>query len=207
MSDVECPRCGAAMKRDDVCPVCETPWSVSSARAQASVRPENASRTARWWTSGQLAVAVAAGCFLAALFLPLMSGIHLLDAGALHRDVSVRPLDLVLGSVPALRGQLSSWLLPGAAAFLLSLLQTRRTGAAMTASRMLVVVVSLAPVVSVAMPFLRMKKSGVTPTPGAALGLVIVGVVMGIVGGLRFGQGVPEASVKRRDPDDEDDEE
>ena len=101
-------------------------------------------------------------------------------------------LDLALGTISAIRGGMTAWFLPGAAAMLLSLLRSRRTGSQMAATRPLLFVVALAPIVSVAMPFMLLRKHGLSPTPGAALGLVALGVAMTVFAALRFGEGVPD---------------
>lgn len=201
MADVECPRCGAMMSREGACPVCETPYAEALASRAADHEPAPASPLARWWRSGQLAVALAALCFLGALFLPLLGGVALRTGSSVNLAGSVRPLDLALGNVPNMRG-MSAWFLPGAALFLLSLLRSRRTGNAMVATRPLLAVVSLAPLMSAAMPFLKLRRAGLAPTPGAALGLVAVGVALSVFAALRFGDGVPEARPRARDRDE-----
>lgn len=190
------------MARGGVCPVCETPWSVSSVGGSAH-HDEAASPLARWWRSGQLAVGLAAGAFAAAMFLPLLGDVRLREGSNVTFGVSVRPVDLAFGTVSAVRGGMTAWLLPGAAVLLLSLLRSRRTGGQMQATRPLLPVVALAPVVSAGMPFVLLRKHGLSPTPGAALGLVAVGVALTLLAATRFGDGVGEAAPRRRALDDE----
>lgn len=192
MSEVECPRCGAKMATGGVCPVCETPWAVSSAAGAAAHDAAPQSAAARWWRSGQLPLAVAAACFAGAMFLPLLGDVRIREGSSVTLGVSVRPLDLALGTISAIRGGMTAWFLPGAAAMLLSLLRSRRTGSQMMATRPLLFVVALAPIVSVAMPFALLRKHGLSPTPGAALALVALGVAMTIFAALRFGDGVAD---------------
>lgn len=198
MSEVECPRCGAGMSRGGVCPVCETPWSVSSVSRAPAPDEAPASPAARWWRSGQLAVALAAAAFLGAMFLPLLGDVRLREGSNVVFGVSIRPVDLALGNVSAVRGGMTAWLLPGAAVLLLSLLRSRRTGSQMHATRPLLPVVALAPVVSAGMPFVLLRKHGLSPTPGAALGLVALGVALTVFAATRFGDGVGEAPARGR---------
>lgn len=67
----------------------------------------------------------------------------------------------------------------------------------MAAARPLVTTVSLAPLVSVVLPLLRLRRLGVDVHPGPALALVAVGVVLGLVAASRFGRDVPEAAKQR----------
>lgn len=185
------------MPTGGVCPVCETPHEVSMASRATGHELAPGSPVARWWRGGQLPALAAAGCYLAAMMLPLMSSVPLRNGAQVRLDVALRPLDLALGTYPAMRGQMTAWLVPGAALFLLQILRTRRTGSAMTASRPLLGVLALGPLVSVAMPFLRLKKLGLSPSPGAALALVVLGSALCVVAALRFGDGVPEAMSAR----------
>ncbi len=186
------------MPTGGVCPVCETPYEVSMASRATGHDLAPTSPIARWWRSGQLPALAAALCYLGALWLPLMSGVPLRSGTSVRLEASLRLLDLALGTYPAMRGQMTAWLVPGAAIFLLQILRSRRTGSVMAASRPLLGVLALGPIVSVAMPFLRLRKLGVSPTPGAALALVALGSVLCVITALRFGHGVPEAAPRRR---------
>lgn len=188
MHEVACAHCGAMMKPEGHCPVCELP-AAPSAPAQVPVDP---SPLARWWRSGQLAVLLAAGSFLGSLFLPLMTRVPMVIDREVHPAVSVSPLDLAMGTYSAFKGQMTAWMLPGAGLFLLSLLRSRRRGAAMRASRLLVGVVSLMPLMSAVMPFLKLKKRGVEAGVGPALALIVAGVAMGLLGALWFGRDVED---------------
>jgi hypothetical protein len=206
MADIECSRCGARVTSGSVCPVCETPYGEASRpRNDAVDAPGEEAALARWWRSGQLAVAMAAGWYALAIVLPVMSGVGLREGSEVRLDVSVRPLDLALGTFPALRGQMTAWFLPGAVLFLLQLLRSRRTGSAMGSSRPLLAVMALGPLVSVAMPLLRLRKQGMSPTPGIALIAVLVGATLCGFAALRFGNGVAEAAPRSRKPVEADD--
>lgn len=198
MSVVECTRCGATVNAGENCPVCEHP---AGAPSGAPVTELDERPAARWWRSGQLPLGIAAACLLVSVMLPLLTGLALREDGVVTPDVSVRPWDLMMGTHAALKGRMTAWFLPGAALFILSMLRSRRTAPAMMAARPLVVVVALAPAVSVAMPFLRLHRMGVSPTPGAAMGLVGLAVVLGVVGALRFGTGAPEFLARPGDDD------
>lgn len=193
MSVVDCTRCGATVNLGETCPVCDHP---AGAPSGAPVTEVDERPAARWWRTGQLALGIAAACLLVSVLLPLMSGLALREDGVVTQNVSVRPLDLMLGTHAALKGRMTAWFLPGAALFLLSMLRSRRTAPSMMAARPLVVVVALAPAVSVAMPFLRLHRMGIDPTPGPAMGLVCLAVALGVTGALRFGHGAPEFLAK-----------
>ncbi len=191
-ASVECSHCGAKMPEAGVCPVCELPRPGASATASEAgdALPMQRPWLPRWWANGRLPLLLAAGCHIAACFLPLMRGIVLRDGrGNLITDITVRPVDLLLAAYPTLRGQMTSWLIPGAAVFLLSLLRSRTTARAMTVARPLVLVAALAPVVGAVMPFLRLRRIGMNVTPGAALGLVVLGAALGCMAATRFGEG------------------
>lgn len=198
MHEVACAHCGAMMKPEGKCPVCELP-AAPATPAQVPVDP---SPLARWWRSGQLPVALASVSFLGALFLPLLTRVPMVIDRELRPDVSVSPLDLALGTYSALKGQMTAWMLPGAGIFLLSLLRSRRRGGAMRASRMLVGVVSLMPLMSAMMPFLKLKRRGVEAGVGPALALIVLGVAMGIVGAISFGRDVEDDAPRGHRDDD-----
>jgi hypothetical protein len=109
----------------------------------------------------------------------------------------------MLGTDPLLRGKMI-WLVPASAGFLAQLLFSRRTRPVMEASRPLVLVVSLAPSVGVALPFLLFQKRHLEPTLGPSALVVLAGVVLGVLGALRFGTGAPEEKPRRRHDIDED---
>ena len=154
--------------------------------------------------SGRLSVVLAAACFAAALALPLLGGLSIRSGGEFQTDVTVRPWDLAMGTYPALRGRLSAWLLPGAALFLASLLRSRRTAPMMVATRPLLGAMSLAPVVSLVLPIVRLRDRGGHPEVGPALAVGALGVLLCWHAAAVFGNGMPE-----REPlppaDDEDD--
>lgn len=182
MREVACAHCGAMMSPDERCPVCELP-----AAAAPSTVPMHASPLARWWANGQLAVAAAATLFLASCALPLLQRVPMVLNRELDPNGSLTPLDLAFGRYALLRGTMTAWMLPGAALFLLMLLRTRRTGSAMHASRVLVAVVSLAPMLSAVLPLMKLQKRGLSVEAGPAMAVIVLGVVMGLVGAVRFG--------------------
>lgn len=198
MTERECPHCGAVMDPSKPCPVCEL-----SIGAVAAPNPVEREGLARWWHNGRLAVLLAALCFAAATFAPLVSGLSVYVQGE-RAVVSVSLWDLALNTYPALKGRMSAWFVPGAAVFLLSLLRSRRAGPAMQATRPLLFAVALAPVAGVALPLLRLSRQHVSA--GAAVALAAVGVALCVVAALRFGRDEPDAPKRRsalRDDDDD----
>jgi hypothetical protein len=202
MSDTDCARCGAQKSPAEPCAACAfeagDAATVGHARGDAP-----SSELARWWHSGRLSVLLAGLCFLGALFLPLLGGLTMRVGDAVLTGVTVRPWDLVVGAYPALRGRLSAWLLPGAGLFLLSLLRSRRTAPAMMATRPLIASMSLAPVVALVLPIVRLRDRGGAPVVGAALALGALGVVLCWHAAAVFGRGMPERAAKVVEPDDD----
>jgi len=201
MSDTVCARCGAEKPPVGPCAACafEAGEPTTVARAVAPASP-----IALWWESGRLSVLLAGLCLLGALGLPLLGGLTIRVDGEFHTNVTVRPWDLLMGTYPALRGRLSAWLLPGAGLFLLSLLRSRRTAPAMMATRPLIGTVSIAPVVALVLPILRLRDRGGTPVVGAALALGALGVVLCWHAAAVFGRGMPERIETVVAPDDDD---
>lgn len=196
---VVCAHCGASAVAGVPCPVCDIPVGVAAAEGVDGT-PEGlpSGFVARAWHTGRLALVMAVAAFVGSLWLPLAGGVMVRNTrGEVMLDVWVKPIDYVLGTYPSLHGRMTAWLLPGAALFLLHLLRSRRAGSTMAAARPLVTTVSLAPLVSVVLPLLRLRRLGVDVRPGPALALVAVGVVLGLVAASRFGRDVPEA-VKQR---------
>lgn len=189
MQEVACAHCGAMMSPDAACPVCELP----AATAPSSV-PMTASPLARWWANGQVALAGAATLFLGAMFLPLLRRVPMLVNRELDPNGVLTPLDLAFGRYALLRGTMTAWMLPGAALFLLSLLRTRRTASSMRASRMLLAVVSLAPLLSATLPLMKLQRRGLPVEAGPAMAVIVVGVVCGLAGAVRFGARAVEES-------------
>lgn len=201
MSETVCARCGAEKHPKEPCAACafEAGEPVAAAPPQVASSP-----LARWWESGRLSVLLAALCLAGSLALPLLGGLTMRVDGALLTGVTVRPWDLLLGTYPALGGRLSAWLLPGAAIFLVSLLRSRRTAPAMMATRPLLATVSVAPVVGLVLPIVRLRDRGGTPTVGAALALAALGVVLCWHAAAVFGRGMPEREVRPVVPEDDD---
>jgi len=203
MSDTVCARCGAEKPADGPCAACAFEAGEPAAVGHAHVEAPS-SELARWWESGRLSVLLAGLCFLGALALPLLGGLTIRVEGEFLTGVTVRPWDLLMGTYPALRGRLSAWLLPGAGIFLLSLLRSRRTAPAMMATRPLIASMSLAPVVALVLPIVRLRTRGGAPAVGAALALGALGVVLCWHAASVFGRGMPERVVKVVEPDDDD---
>ncbi|MBL8603230.1 MAG: hypothetical protein JNK72_15000 [Myxococcales bacterium] len=198
-----CEQCGAEAPLATPCPVCDhlVGDPVTSALREHGETEGALPRAplARWWHTGQLGVFLAAALSTVGLFLPLAGGLRLQrqgqdDAG----EVWVSLFDYVTGRYPSLHGQMTAFLLPGAVLFLAQLLRSRRTGGAMLAARPLVTVVALAPLVSVVMPLLRLRRLGVDVRVGPAPLVVLAAVTVGVMAGLRFGRDVPEAPPKPR---------
>ena len=204
MSETVCARCGAEKPGDGHCAACAfdagEPAAVGHAHAEAP-----ASELARWWSSGRLSVLLAGLCFLGAMGLPLLGGLTMRVDGEFLTNVTVRPWDLRMGTYPALRGRLSAWLLHGAVIFLLSLLRSRRTAPTMMATRPLIASMSLAPIVALVLPIVRLRDRGGAPVVGAALALGALGVVLCWHAASVFGRGMPERIVKVVEHDDDDD--
>lgn len=204
MSETVCSRCGAPKPADGPCAACAFEAGEPTAVARPGGDPAP-SGVAGWWQSGRLSVLLAGLCFLLALFVPLVTGLTIRVDQEFRTGVSVRPWDLMMGTYPALRGRLSAWLLPGAGIFLLSLLRSRRTAPTMMATRPLVGTVSLAPIVALALPIVRLRSHGGAPAVGAALALGALGVVLCWHAAAVFGRGMPETLAKVVERDDEDD--
>ena len=202
MSETQCARCGHAKPADGPCAACA--FEAGEGSAVPGGQPEaTVSPLAAWWQSGRLSVLLAGLCFLGALGLPLLGGLTMRVGSEVRLHVTVRPWDLLVGTYPALRGRLSAWLLPGAGIFLLSLLRSRRTAPAMMATRPLLASMSLAPVVALALPIVRLRDRGGAPVVGAALGLGALGVLLCWHAAAVFGRGMPER-VARVVVDDDD---
>lgn len=182
MREVACAHCGAMMPPDEACPVCEL-----HAAAAPSEVPLDPSPFTRWWRNGQLSVGAAAALFLTATFLPLLHRVPLVVNRELDPDGRLSPLDLALGSYAPLRGAMTAWMLPGAALFLASLLRSRRAPSAMRASRLLVAVVSLAPLLAALTPIMKLRRRGIEVGVGPAMALIAIGVLLGLAGAYRFG--------------------
>lgn len=176
--------------------MCELPQDAVGAPPASPRADEAPSGLLRLWRSGQGPVGAAVLCHLLALVLPFVT----VASGGSSRTVS--PLALMLGNDPLLRGKMI-WLVPATAAFLTQMLASRRTRPVMEASRPLVLVVSLAPLVGVALPYLLFQKRHLEPALGPSALMVLVGVALGVLGALRFGVGAPEEKPRRR-RDDED---
>jgi hypothetical protein len=203
MSDRHCARCGAEMSPGEPCAACA--FEAGEAATVGHARGDAPrSELAQWWQSGRLSVLLAGMCFLGALGLPLLSGLTMRVGADLVTNVTVRPWDLVVGAYPALGGRLSAWLLPGAGVFLLSLLRSRRTAPAMMATRPLLASMSLAPVVGLVLPIVRLRDRGGAPVVGPALALGALGVVLCWHAAAVFGRGMPERVAKVAAPDDDD---
>ncbi len=204
MSETVCARCGVQKSPHGPCAACA--FEAGEATTVAHAAGDNPpSPIARWWQSGRLSVLLAGLCFLGALGLPLLGGLTLRVGPEVLTDVTVRPWDLLVGTYPALRGRLSAWLLPGAGIFLLSLLRSRRTAPSMMATRPLIASMSLAPIVALTLPIVRLRDRGGAPVVGAALALGALGVVLCWHAAAIFGRGMPEYLPRAVAKDEDDD--
>ncbi len=195
------------MPRGGVCPVCEMPHDPDAARSSIEsgghAEPEDASAIGRWWRSGRLAIAVASACFLTGTFLPLIYVQHRL--GLLPR-LSASPLDMISAAGPYGRELRSMvvFVIPATAAGLASFLLSRRHGSVMVATRPLVFVVALLPLIGAVLPVLKIAKHHrLNYSVGPGLVFVLVGVAAGLLGALTFGRGVPDPRPRDRDDDDD----
>lgn len=205
MSETVCARCGAQKSSGGPCAACAFEAGEASTASPHAPGEASGPALARWWDSGRLSVLLAGLCFVGALGLPLLSGLTMRVGAEVVSDVTVRPWDLLMGTYPALRGRLSAWLLPGAALFLFSLIRSRRTAPTMTATRPLIASMSLAPIVALVLPIVRLHDRGGAPVVGAALALGALGVVLCWHAAAIFGRGMPEHVVKVVEADDDDD--
>lgn len=209
---VECAQCGAAADAAAVtCPVCELPLD-GSARANTSLQttePEASTFAARAWQSGRGAVIAAAAFFVAATFAPLVTVQRAHEVGPRVRAAAWQ-LALGEGMYGAELKSAVVLAIPAAALGLLSFVWSRRSGPIMRASRPLVLVVSIIPLAAAVLPLMRMNRlERFKYEPGVAIGLVVLGTVLGVIGSMRFGTGVPElrpqrgrVAVNTRDDDD-----
>lgn len=187
------------MPNGGVCPVCEIPHRPDDERAAVHTVIEPAAPTVlgRLWQSGRLAVAIAAACFALATFVPLVSvrQVH----GATAR-MALTPLQMITaeGSYGKELKSVVLFALPGASLGLLQFLYSRRTRSVMLASRPLVLVVSVLPLVAAVLPVLKiLKYQRFDYGLGPAMVLVGIGTVAGVVGAVQFGRGVSDPPPRR----------
>lgn len=207
MSDTECARCGSPMPARGVCPVCEISHDFGGAKASSAVEPapEAPAPTplGRLWQSGRLGALLAAFCFLAAAFVPLVY-VKFLGTPGPRQPVTAVEMALAQGPFGRYLKSALVFALPGAALGLLQFVISRRTRAAMVSTRPLLLVVSLIPVVAAVMPLLKLaKRQRFDYGVGPALALVALGAVAGTLSALHFGRGVPDEHERERDDDEE----
>lgn len=198
-----CPHCGAERTVALTCPVCELKYDAHAEAAAPTA-------LGRAWQSGRLALGLAAGLLAVALFVPFATMKLLSIADSPAQPVTL--LDMALQSGPLGREIKSVTVLavPFAAALMAQFLFTRTTGSAMRASRPLLFMVSVLPLVSMFTGFLRLKKSIRHEVAlSFAPAFVAAATVLGIFAAIKFGTGVAEAKPKRSSraaQHDEDDE-
>lgn len=197
-SPLLCPHCGAKRSDKLQCSVCELPYEK---HAQAPA----ATAMGRLWQSGRLAALLAALCFLAAFLLPIASVRRIPDGP----QVAVSPMHMALQWGPYAREikAMTMLALPLAMAGLIQFLLTRTTGRAMRASKPLLAMVSVLPLLATGLGIARFERGdrfmyslGISPW------ITVAGVVFGLIATVRFGTGVPEAKSKRAAHDEDDDE-
>jgi len=198
MTDTACPRCGFPEPQTEVCPICDQPVEVRAERPAGTL----ASRALQNGSAGLLgAVAV----LVAALAVPLLTLEQRGVAGSRAR-VSIWSMINAEGRYGAETKSMVLLAVPGAAFFLLSFVLSRRTRRAAASSRPLVFVVSILPVMAVALPPLRLQRhESLVWSFGPAYALVMVAAALGVSSALHFGTGMPEPRPRARidaDPDE-----
>jgi hypothetical protein len=187
-----------------VCPVCEIPHDAEDGAQRLTVERPADSVLGRFWQSGRLASLVAAVCFAFGTVVPFFS---IQRADHLGAVVSKSVLDMLSAAEPYGRELKSTMLMaiPGAAVFLATMVWTRRTRSSMTASRPLLLVVAILPLVAAVFKLLVLgKHHRFEHTLGPGFALVAFGSIAGIVGAIQFGRGVSDEPGRRRDDEDGD---
>lgn len=186
------------MPKGGVCPVCELSDDVERA-LPGGVEPPAPTTMGRFWQSGRAGLLLAAMLFAAASVVPLWS--VQARPPALAR-VGVTAWEMIVGEGP-LGTEMKSVVMvvvPAAALALFQLLLVRRTRSSMVASRPLMLVLALLPLVAGLVPALRLGRLQ-RRQYGAHAGMVLLGLgaALGALGASRFGAGVaPEPDRKRR---------
>jgi hypothetical protein len=196
MTETHCPHCGAKRSDQLSCSVCELPYDKHTQAPAASF-------VGRLWQSGRLAALLAAALFLLAFLLPIAT-IRRLPDGPL---VSVSPMHMALQSGPYAREikAMTMLALPLSIAALVQFLLTRTTGRAMRATRPLLLMVSLLPLLAMGLGVARFERGGrFLYSLGPALWVTIVAVVFGLIAMVRFGTGVAEAKPRHTATEDDD---
>ncbi len=193
------------MIQGGVCPVCEIPFHAEDGRAPPPPEKPVDSFVGRLWQSGRLALLGAVTLLALATVVPLLTVTRIDHLGP---SASKSPLALITADGEYGRELKSTTLIavPGAAFFLLTFLWSRRTRPDAVASRPLVLVVSLLPLMGAVMPVLKLgKHHRFDYSLGPAFGLIALATVMGVLAATRFGRGMPEPRrLLRRDDDSED---
>ncbi len=145
-------------------------------------------------------------CFVAAFLLPIAT-VRKIPDGPL---AAVSPMHMALEWGPYARETkaLTMLALPLASAALVQFLLTRTTGRAMRASKPLLMMMSVLPLMAIGLGILRLERGArFLYSLGPSLWFVLGGSVLGLVSTLRFGRGVPELkaakSAVEEDSDDE----
>jgi hypothetical protein len=218
MSARSCPHCGAARTDRPACPVCDLPYERESEPASPTREPVRASTSEPepasptfWgglWDSGRLALVLAALALGAGSALPLAWLTRRLVPGATATPITLAEMGLQLGPLAREVRALTALAAPFSAVVMVQFLFSRTTGRAMRASRPMLYALSLLPVVSLGTAWLRLRRGDrFSLTPGPAAALVLLGALLGVFAGTRFGRGVPETRERsRRRDEDEDDE-
>jgi hypothetical protein len=205
MSDAHCPHCGADRTDALACPVCELRYDVH-------VDPPAPTALGRLWQSGRLALGLAGASLLVATATPFAYLKSRLIPNAPEIPVSVAEMAMQSGPLARDVRSFTVLAIPFAAAAMVQFLFSRTTGRAMRASRPVIFVLAVLPLVSVFTGFKRLQRGGrFDVSPGVAGALVLVSAVLAVIAGTRFGRGVAEARPRRSklaqsSHDDDDDE-
>lgn len=163
------------------------------------------SAVGRLWQSGRLAVLSAGVLLVASMFLPLL---FVQRTDHLGPRVSKSPYEMITSEAPYGRELRSTTLLavPGAAVALASFLASRRTRSVMLASRPLVLVVSLLPLLAAVFVVLRLgRHARFEHAYGPGFAFIVIAGVMGCVGATQFGRGVSDPPRRHNRLDDDGD--
>jgi hypothetical protein len=224
MSARTCPHCGATRGEGPTCSVCELPYEAQSTppsrteegRASqtddARTSPVDRIPTAptfvgALWQSGRLAMIVAAVAFGVGAMVPFAYLTSQLIPGSPAIPVTLAEMGLQLGPLAREVRAPTALAVLFSSVVLLQFLFSRTSGRAMRASRPMLYVLSLLPLVSLGTAWMRLRRAArFEVAPGPAAVLVLLGAGLGLVAALRFGTGVPDKPPRSaRTDDDEDD--
>ena len=195
------------MTAGGVCPVCEIAHHANDGLAPPAPEKPAGTFTGRLWQSGRLALIAAVVLLGLATVAPLL---NLQRADHLAPRVAKSTLALITADGLYGHEVKSTTLIavPGAAFFLLTFVWSRRTRPVAVASRPLLLVTSLLPLMGAALLVLKIAKHHrFDYSFGPGFVLIVFGTAMGILAATQFGTGMPEPRRRfGRDEDEDDDE-